>query len=47
MDDALQRKVDRIARRQWYVLVLLVYPYLAAGVRARTDEAADGDTATE
>jgi hypothetical protein len=29
------------------VLVIAVAAYLAALVRARTDEAADGDTATE
>jgi hypothetical protein len=32
MDDALQRRLDRIVRRQRYILLLLVYPYLAGGV---------------
>lgn len=32
MDDALQRRLNRIARRQRYILLLLIYPYLAGGV---------------
>ena len=31
MVDALQRRLDRFDRRQRYILVLLGYPYLAAG----------------
>jgi hypothetical protein len=31
MDDALQRRLAGIERRQRYLLALLVYPYLAAG----------------
>jgi cobalamin synthase len=37
MDDALQRKLDRIERRQWYILVLLLYPYLAGGAWLATE----------
>ncbi|WP_276257545.1 hypothetical protein [Haloglomus litoreum] len=37
MDEALQRKLDRIERRQWYILVLLCYPYLAGGVWLATE----------
>jgi hypothetical protein len=37
MDDALQQKLDRIERRQWYILVLLFYPYLAGGTWLATE----------
>jgi hypothetical protein len=37
MDDALQEKLDRIERRQWYILVLLLYPYLAGGTWLATE----------
>jgi hypothetical protein len=37
MDEALQRKLDRIERRQSYLLVLLCYPYLAAGAWLATE----------
>jgi ABC-type multidrug transport system permease subunit len=37
MDDALQQKLDRIERRQWYILVLLLYPYLAGGTWLATE----------
>jgi hypothetical protein len=32
MDDTLQRRLDGIARRQRYLLLLLGYPYLVAGL---------------
>jgi len=36
MEADLERRLDRIGRRQRYTLLLLVYPYLVALYRSRT-----------
>jgi hypothetical protein len=45
MDDALQHRLDRIDRRQRYILVLLIYPYLAAGTWLALNDAVVAATA--
>lgn len=39
-DPARERRLDRIERRQRYALLLLAYPYLAAGAAVLTGDVA-------